>query len=81
MQVKLYRMRSQAVTNGKASFIDLDIEFEGSRAFAIWDSIEFGRYKLKARLEINPRFLHRAEGRGCDFYYTGELVLPRPECN
>lgn len=81
MRTKLYRVRGQAVGKGKREFIDLDLEFEGKRAYVIWDSISLGNYQLKARVEIDPRLLRADSGRQCDFVYSGELVLPRPESN
>jgi hypothetical protein len=81
MRVKLYKLRSLTVDNGKAGFIDLDLEFEGDRAFVIWDSLTLGSFLLKARVEINPELLRKDASRGCDFYYHGQLVLPRPQNN
>ncbi len=81
MRVKMYKMRGLAVANGRNSFVELDVEFEGKRAFIIWDSVTVGNYQIKARLEIDRKLLQKAEGRGCDFLYRGELVLPRPENN
>ena len=79
--MKIYKMRSRAIDNGKNSFIDLRLEFEGPRAFAIWDTIALGPYQLTARLEINPRLLQKSRHQEVDFYYQGELVLPRPQDN
>jgi hypothetical protein len=81
MRAKLCRVRGQAASKGKVEFIDLDLEFEGKRAFVVWDSISLGQYKLKARVEIDPKLLRAEPGRQCDFVYNGELVLPRPEHN
>lgn len=81
MQAKLYKVRGRAVAKGKLEFIDLDLEFDGKRAFVIWDSISVGDYLLKARVEIDPQFLHADSGRGCDYVYRGELVLPNPVNN
>ncbi len=81
MRIKLYTMRSLALDQGKNTFVDLQLEFEGERAFVVWDSVNVGGYELKARLEIDPELLQRGGGRGCDFFYRGELVLPRPENN
>ena len=81
MREKVYRVRGQAMAQGKKEFIDLDLEFEGKRAFVVWDSITLGNYQLKARVEIDPRLLRVDAGRQCDFVYGGELVLPRPEHN
>lgn len=81
MRGKMFKLRSLTVDNGKPAFRDLELEFEGERAFVIWDSITLGAFLLKARLEINPELLQAGGGRGCDYYYRGELVLPRPENN
>lgn len=81
MRVKLYRMRSFAMQNGKRASVDLALEFQGKRAFVIWDSVNVGAYELKARLEINPKFLQRVDRHCCDYIYSGQLVLPRPEHN
>jgi hypothetical protein len=81
MRAKLYKLRGRAVAKGKLEFIDLDLEFDGKRAFVIWDSINLGDYRLKARVEIDPQLLHQDSGRGCDYIYRGELVLPDPENN
>jgi len=81
MRVKLFKMRSLTVDNGKSTFVDVNLEFEGKRAFVLWDSILLGEYKLKARVEIDPELLQKAVGRGCDYYYRGQLILPRPENN
>ncbi len=81
MRIKLFKMRSLAVDNGKTACVDLNLEFEGERAYVVWDSITLGEYKLKARVEIDPELLQKAGGRGCDYYYRGQLVLPQPENN
>jgi hypothetical protein len=81
MRAKLYKLRGRAVAKGKSEFVNLDLEFEGKRAFVIWDSITLGNYLLKARLEIDPRLLREYSGCGCDYFYRGELVLPSPENN
>ena len=81
MPTKTYKMRSRTVEQGKDSEVDLPLEFEGSRAFAVWDSITFGNFKFKARVEIDPTLLQKISYRDCDYYYRGNLVLPRPENN
>ncbi len=81
MQIRTYKMRGLTVRNGRTSFIDLDLEFEGRRAFVIWDSMTLGCYRLKARLEIDPNLLLKDNGREWDYLYRGKLVLPRPENN
>ena len=82
MRLKLYRMRSLAVENGKTTCKDLKLEFEGKRAFVLWDSIAMGDFELKVRLELDPKQLERAVGTpSWDYFYRGQLVLPRPEDN
>ena len=81
MPAKTYKMRSRAATDGKNNLVDLPLEFEGKRAFAIWDSIKLGNFKLTARLELDPALLQKVASVACDYFYRGELVLPRPECN
>ena len=81
MRTKTYKMRSRTAEEGTNTEVDLPLEFEGKRAFAIWDSITFGNFKFKARVEIDPSLLQKSDYRDCDFYYRGQLVLPRPENN
>jgi len=81
MRAKSYKVRGQAVAKGKLKLIDLDLEFDGKRAFVVWDSITLGNFLLKARLEIDPQLLHADPARSCDYVYRGELVLPNPEHN
>lgn len=81
MRAKLYKLRGRTVAKGKSEFIKLDLEFDGKRAFVIWDSISLGNYRLKARMEIDPRLLRAESGLECDYVYRGELVLPCPENN
>lgn len=81
MDLKMYKLRSLAAGHGKTNSVDLDMEFEGDRAFVVWDSISLGNCELKARVEIDPELLQAATGRGCDYVYRGELILPRPELN
>jgi len=81
MCAKLYRMRGLTLKNGHNTVIDLDLEFDGKRAFAIWDSVSVGNYELKARVEIDPARLKKITEDCCDFFYGGELVLPQPQNN
>jgi len=81
MRVKSYKLRGLTLKNGKQATIEMDLEFEGKRAFAIWDSVSVGAYELKARVELNPKLLKKDTSLCCDFVYRGELVLPRPENN
>ncbi len=69
------------MAKGKTESIDLDLEFDGKRAFVVWDSVQVRGFLLKARLEIDPKLLRADSGRGCDYVYRGELVLPNPELN
>jgi hypothetical protein len=79
--MKTYTLRSRTVGNGENSVADLPLEFDGRRAFVIWDTISLGEYQLKARVEIDPKRLKRAQRRPWDYFYRGELVLPRPQDN
>jgi hypothetical protein len=81
MGLKLYKMRSLTMDKGKTAFIDLNLEFEGNRAFVVWDSVTLGEYLLKARVEIDPTLLQEDPEPDCDFVYRGQLILPRPENN
>ncbi len=81
MGLKLYKLRSLTVEKGKTAFIDLNLEFEGNRAFVVWDSVALGEYLLKARVEIDPTLLQEDAEPDCDFIYRGQLVLPKPENN
>lgn len=82
MSAGRYKIRSLTLAKGKATHVDLDLEFEDGRAFVVWDSISLGNFRLKARLEINPLLLRKDTGApGSDFHYRGVLVLPRPENN
>ena len=80
--MKTYTVRTLANEKGKdTTVVELGLEFEGSRAFAIWDSISIGKYELKARLELNAKLLRKVTVQGCDFFYLGQISLPRPEDN
>ena len=81
MRTKTYKMRSHTAEEGKNATVDLPLEFEGKRAFAIWDSITFGNLKFMARVEIDPDLLQKGDYREFDYFYSGQLVLPRPENN
>lgn len=81
LRMRTYKMRSTTVNGGKTSVVDVNMEFEGTRAFVIWESVPLGHYQLQARLEIDPRLLQRVQHHGCDYLYHGELILPRPEDN
>ncbi len=81
MRAKTYRLKSLTDANGHPKPVDLNLEFEGGRAFVVWDSLKMGNFRLKARLEIDPTLLQRENSAGFDYCYRGELVLPRPENN
>lgn len=78
--MKTYKMRGLALQAGQQSWVNLSLEFEGGRAFAIWDTIRVGNYALKARLEIDPGRLKPGDNES-EFVYRGELVLPNPQNN
>ena len=77
----MYTLRSLAVKDGKNTFVDLDLEFEGQRAFVIWDSVSLGNFRVKALLEIDPERLVRTGECHPEYEYSGQLELPRPEDN
>lgn len=77
----MYTLRSLTVKDGKNTFIELDLQFEGQRAFIIWESVNFGNFRLKALLEIDPDRLIRTGERHPEYEYSGQLELPRPEDN
>lgn len=81
MHPKIYRLRSRTRQGSNAALKDLDLEFEGDRAFIIWDSIPLGSCNLKARVEIDPHRLEKSPAKACDYLYRGELVLPCPQEN
>jgi len=81
MQSRMYRLRGMAVENGPKNSPNLELEFDGARAFVIWDTIPVGRFELKARLEIDTTLLEQSKNRSYDFFYHGKLVLPRPQDN
>ncbi len=75
------RLKYLAVRKDKTKVLHLPLEFEGNRAFAVWDSVALGKLLLKARIELNPRLLRKPGGSNAPFEYTGKLVLPAPETN
>jgi hypothetical protein len=81
MQTKMYRMRGVTVENGKRDVLNLNLEFEGERAFVVLDTLPLGALELKTRLEIDPDLLQKGSGRDWDFLYRGNLVLPQPRNN
>ncbi|HWH72169.1 MAG TPA: hypothetical protein VNT26_22590 [Candidatus Sulfotelmatobacter sp.] len=81
MQNKWLKVRSPRLRGGPKTGRELNLEFEGKRAFVIWDWVTAGKYLFKARVEINPKHLRKACEPSCDYVYRGKLVLPRPENN
>jgi len=79
--MKAFVMRGFAVEDGKDRIVEMEIEFEGHRAFAVWDTVRFGRYEFKARVELDATLLQKAIGQPHEFEYRGPLVLPRPQDN
>ena len=81
MSPKLYKMRSLGVANGKKTSLELEIEFEGERVFVVYDSVRLGGFRLKARIEIDPKRLKRVRSKRWDYRYRGHLLLPSPQDN
>ncbi len=72
--------RLKGVANPGQRPVDLPLEFEGKRAFAVWDRVRVGEMDVKARIEVDPKRLRKA-GPGQDYLYEGLLILPRPQDN
>jgi hypothetical protein len=79
--MKMYKLRKLGSQSEETKTMDLKLEFEGTRAYVVWDTIPLGKFELKARVEIDPNLLQDAARPDCDFFYCGELVLPRAENN
>src|SRR5213076_3239563 len=60
MHAKTYKLRGLTLREGRNIVIDLNLEFEGKRAFAIWESINVGNLRLTARVEIDPKRLEKS---------------------
>jgi hypothetical protein len=78
MRIKL---RGSPGKGKSGKLLDLPLEFEGERAFVIWDCIKLGQYQFKTRIEIDPRRLKKIGRLGDEFSYGGNLPLPRPQDN
>ncbi len=73
-----------AVPTGNNGHINLPLEFEGKRAFAVWDTVKVRGYRFKMRIEVNPKLLRKKQGTqdpAYQYQYCGKLPLPRPELN
>jgi hypothetical protein len=82
MRVKMQRWsRRLAVQNAQGAVVELPLEFEGKRAFVIWDRITLGKHEFQARIEINRRLLQKTSGSSHQYLYRGQLILPRPQDN
>jgi hypothetical protein len=66
---------------GKDALKDFQLEFDGTRAYLVWDAVSVGCLLFKARVELNPRLLRRIDGGSSKYYYRGKITLPRPENN
>jgi len=75
------RLRHLARENGRGKLVELPLEFEGERAFVIWDWAVLGRRRFKARIDLDPTLLRKIGGSAGDYAYRGRLVLPRPQDN
>ena len=71
MRENTYKLRSLTVRNGKNTILELNLEFEGRRAFVVWDQVKLGDFELKARLEIDPKLLQKNE-ENCEYLYLGQ---------
>jgi hypothetical protein len=78
---KQSKLPTIALCDGPNHLINLPLEFEGKRAFVVWDSIQVRGFELKARIELNPRLLKKVACRAWDYLYDGMLPLPRPQNN
>ena len=81
MEPKLCKMRSLTTGDSSELSASLDIKFEGKRASVIWDSITVGDFYFRARLEIDLKWLRKAERPSGEYLHCGNLVLPRPDPN
>jgi hypothetical protein len=76
------KKQTLAVRRSNRSLLQLPLEFEGKRAFAVWDSVKVHGYHFKARIEINPKLLRKKTGsKAAQYLYCGKLKLPCPELN
>jgi hypothetical protein len=66
---------------GKYALEDYQLEFEGDRAFLVWEEFNVGNLFFKAVVELNPNLLRRIEGRSTNYYYRGKITLPHAEDN
>ena len=66
---------------GNHSLRSFQLEFDGTRAYLVWDVFSVGSLLIKARVELNPRLLRKIDARSSDYYYRGKISLPRPEDN
>lgn len=81
MRSQRFKVQGLTLHKGQGKVFDLPLEFEGDRAFVIWDTARSGNLVLETRVEIDPGLLQKLENCGCDFFYCGHLMLPRPEAN
>lgn len=67
--------------DGKTALKEFQLEFEGTRAYLVWDDYNIGRLLFKARVELNPRLLRKPDRQSSKYYYRGKITLPHPEDN
>jgi len=77
-------VRIRAKTNrmaGKKVQMHFQLDFEGTRAFLVWETFKVGKQIFVARVELNPRLLRRTAGKSSNYSYRGKIALPQPENN
>jgi hypothetical protein len=67
--------------DGKKALKEFQLEFEGTRAYLVWDTFNIGRLLFRARVELNPRLLRKLDKQSSKYYYRGKITLPHPEDN
>ncbi len=75
------RLRARTGFAGRSAEFNFPLEFEGHRAYVIFDSVNLGKLLFKTRIEIDPKLVQKLSRGGKDYCYRGELDLPRPENN
>ena len=66
---------------GKKILMHFPLDFEGTRAYLVWETFKVGKQIFTARVEVNPRLLRRIAGKSSNYSYRGKITLPQPENN